>query len=142
MVGKGVGSKLEWSGRAVAAGPVSPVSTGPLFPVACLALPISAFARRTPTHHPKAHKYLVETCKMAANSATELFHKSCFQQLSILTSKRLPSQASPRKVWLSADKQTGPESRHHWCTTQWAEWHSSGPEKHRIGPKMVSEAIS
>ena len=25
---------------------------------------------------------------------------------------------------LSADKRTGSESRHHWCTTQRAEWHS------------------
>ena len=24
----------------------------------------------------------------------------------------------------SADKWTGSESRHHWCLTQWAEWHS------------------
>ena len=36
--------------RAVAAGPVSPVSTGPLFPspMACLALPNRANARQTP----------------------------------------------------------------------------------------------
>ena len=42
--------------RAVAAGPVSPVLTGPLFSslVACLALPISAFARRKPMQRPEA----------------------------------------------------------------------------------------
>ena len=73
--------------RAIAAGLVSLVSTGPLFPplVACLALPISAIARRTPTQCPKAHRYHVETCEMAANSATKLFRKSSFQQLSVLT---------------------------------------------------------
>ena len=66
------------SRRAVAVGPVSPVSTGPLFPslVACLALPISAIAWRTPTQHPEAHRYHVETCEMAANSATELLRES------------------------------------------------------------------
>ena len=42
-------------GRAVAAGPVSPVSTGPLFPslVACLTLPISiacGLSRNAPKH--------------------------------------------------------------------------------------------
>ena len=44
--------------RAIAAGPVSPVSTGPLFPslVACLALSISAVAWRTPTQRPEAHR--------------------------------------------------------------------------------------
>ena len=64
--------------RAVAAGPVSLVSTGPLFPslAACLALPISAISWRTPTKCPEAHRYHVETCEMAANSATELFNKS------------------------------------------------------------------
>ena len=64
--------------RAVAAGPISPVSTGPLFPllVACLAMPISAIAWRTPTQHREAHRYHVETCEMAANSAREMFRKS------------------------------------------------------------------
>ena len=64
--------------RAIAAGPVSPVSTGPLFPslVACLALPISAIAWQTPTQRPEVHRYNVETCEMAANSATELFRGS------------------------------------------------------------------
>ena len=48
----------------------------------------SAIARRTPTQHPKAHRYHVETCKMAANNVTELFHESSFQQLSIFTSEQ------------------------------------------------------
>ena len=57
--------------RAVATGLVSPVSTRPLFPslVACLVLPINAIAWWTPTQHPEAHRYHVETCEMAANSA-------------------------------------------------------------------------
>ena len=63
--------------RAVASGPVSPVLTGPLYPslVACLALPISDIAWQTPTQHPEAHRYHVETCEMAVNSATELFRE-------------------------------------------------------------------
>ena len=107
--------------RAVTASPVSPVSTGPLFPplVACLALPISATAQRTLTQCPKAQRYYVETCEMAANSVTKLFHKSSFKRLSVLTIR-----LHLRRVGLSADKQTRSESRHHWCTTQWAEWHS------------------
>jgi len=79
--------------RAVAAGPVSPVSTRPLFPslVACLALPISAIAWRTLTQHPEAHRYHVEICETAANSATELFRESSNNFL------KLVSQASPAK---------------------------------------------
>ena len=44
-------SSMTENSRAVVTGPVSPVSTGPLFPspVAYLASPISAIARRTPT---------------------------------------------------------------------------------------------
>ena len=51
--------------RAVAAGPVSPVSTGPLFPspVACLALPISAIVWRTPTQRPEAHRYQLKLAR-------------------------------------------------------------------------------
>ena len=73
--------------RAVAAGPVSPVSTGPLFPSldACLAPPIIAIARRTPTQRPQAHRYQVETCMMAVSSATELFDELFSQQLAVLT---------------------------------------------------------
>ena len=91
--------------RAVAAGPVSPVSTRDhFFPhsVACPALP---------TQRHKAHRYHVETYEMAANSATKLLRKSCFQQLSVLTSERLASQLHLRRVWFSAD---GLESRHQW----------------------------
>ena len=76
--------------RAIAPGLVSPVSTVPLFPllVAYLVLPIiSTIARRMPTQRPKAHRYHVETCEMAANNAIELFHESSFQQLSVLTSE-------------------------------------------------------
>ena len=69
--------------RAVAAGSVSPVSTGPLFPSlvacpvpVCLALPISAIAVRTPAQRTEAHRYHVETCEMAANSTTELLRES------------------------------------------------------------------
>lgn len=43
--------------------------------------PISAIAQRSPTQHPKVHRYRVETCEMATNSATELFRRSSFQQL-------------------------------------------------------------
>ena len=80
-------------------GPVSPVSTGHLFPslMACLASPISAIAQWTPTQCPKAHRYHVETCEIAANSGTELFRESSFQKRSVLTSKSLVSQASPVK---------------------------------------------
>ena len=45
--------------RAIAAGPVSLVSTGPLFPIA---LPISAIARRTPKQDPK---YISDMLKLA-----------------------------------------------------------------------------
>ena len=85
-------------GRAVAAGPVSPVSTGPLFPslVACPALPISAFAWRTPTQRPEAHRYHVETLRDGCEQCNRTVPR-VFQQLSILTSKRLVSQASPVK---------------------------------------------
>ena len=57
--------------RAIAASLVSPVSTGPLLssPMACLASPISANPRWTPTQGPKPHRCHVETCEMAANSA-------------------------------------------------------------------------
>ena len=53
-------------------GPVSPVSTGPLFtsPVACVASPI---AQQMLTQGPQAHKWHVETCEMATNSVKELF---------------------------------------------------------------------
>ena len=112
--------------RAVAAGLLSPVSTRPLFPsfVAYLALPISAIAWRTPTQRPGAHRCHVETCEMAANSATELFHESSLQQLSVLVTERRVSQASPAKDVVSADKRTGSKTQHQWCTTQWAKWHS------------------
>ena len=44
--------------RAIAAGPVGQVSTGPHFSslVACLASSLSAIARRTPTRGPQAHR--------------------------------------------------------------------------------------
>ena len=90
--------------------------------------------------HPEVHRYHVETCEMAANSAVP----RVFQQLSVLTSERLISQASPAKGVVSANKRTGLESRvqrngqngirvKHCCLAS---------EKHRIGPKLVSEAIS
>ena len=53
---------------------------------------------------------------MAANSATKLFRKSSFQQLSILTIGQLSFICEGWRFW--------PKSRHHWCTTQWGEWHS------------------
>ena len=128
--------------RAVAAGPVSPVSTGPHFSslVACLVLPISAVAWRTPTQRPEAHRYHVETCKMAANNAVP----RVFQQLSVLTSQRLISQASPVKGVVSADMKTGSESRvQRNCQNGiHVKLCCLASEKHRIGPKLVSEAIS
>ena len=95
--------------RAVTAGLLSPVSTRPLSPsfVAYLALPISAIARWTPTQCPGAQRCHVETCEMAVNSATELFRESSLQQLSVLTSERRVSQASPAKGVVSADKRNG-----------------------------------
>ena len=96
--------------RAVAASPVSPVSTGPLFPspVACLASPISAIARW----------WHVGTCEMAANSAKVLFR--VFQQLILLPSERLVSQASSAKG-VACEISERSESRNQCCTTQWAE---------------------
>ena len=67
--------------RALAASPVSPVSTGPLFPslmvclvshrqtLACLALPISAITWQTPTQGPQAHRWHVETCQKFSGGA-------------------------------------------------------------------------
>ena len=77
--------------RAIASGPVSQVDH---FSLTCLASPISAIAQWTPTQCPKVHRYHVETCEMAVNSATQLFHKSSFQQLSVLACKRMISLAS------------------------------------------------
>ena len=53
--------------RAVAVGPVSLVSTGPLFPspMAYLASPISAIARWMPTQGPQPYTWHLETCEMA-----------------------------------------------------------------------------
>ena len=130
--------------RVVAAGPVSPVSTGPLFPslVACLTLPISAIAWRTLTQRPEAHRYHVETCGMA-NSATELFRES-FNSFPFL---RLVSRAScegygfrpisklDRKADTIGVRRNGQNGIH-------VKLCRLASEKHRIGPKVVSEAIS
>ena len=60
--------------RAVAAGPVSPVSTGPLFLLLGLAwrCQLAPLLGGSPRNAPKH----VETCEMAANSATELLRES------------------------------------------------------------------
>ena len=120
--------------RAVPAGlvsPVSPVSTGPLFDPhswLCLAFPISAIAWRTPTQYPKAHRYHVETCKMAVNSATELFHKS-----SEGCGFRPISKLNPWKG--DGVRQNGQNGIH-------VKLCRLASKKHRIGPNLVSEAIS
>ena len=74
------------SHRAVAAGPVSPVSTGPLFPSPWLAWRCqnSAIALQTPTHGSQVHSRHAETCEMATNSAKKLVR--VFQQLFVLPS--------------------------------------------------------
>jgi len=133
--------------RAVAAGPVSPVSTGPLFPhswlALCLALPISDVAWQTPTQHPKAHRYHVESCEIAANSATELFRESSknFPQTISLASFTCegsgfrPISKLDRKadtIGVRRNGQNGIQVK--LCRL--------ASEKHRIGPKLVSEAIS
>ena len=69
--------------RAVATGPVSPISTGPLFPL-LVACPWPWHCQLAPLlgaghpHNVPKHIgiYHVETCEMAANSATELFCES------------------------------------------------------------------
>ena len=132
--------------RAVAAGPVSPVSTGPLFPslVACLALPISAIAWRTPTQrpdaslasqthfrkrggsgsglrdYPESHRYHVETCEMVANSATELFRESSNNPTFLQANDSLASFTCEGCGFrpISEQDRNGVD---HWCTTQWAE---------------------
>ena len=131
--------------RVVAAGPVSPVSTGPLFPslVACLTLPISAIAWRTPTQRPEAHRYHVETCGMAANSATELFRES-FDNFLFL---RLVSQASCEGCgfWPISKLDRKPDTigvRRNGQNGIHVKLCCLASEKHRIGPKLVSEAIS
>ena len=131
--------------KAIAASPVSPVSTGPLFPslVACLTLPISAIAWRTHTQRPEVHRYHVETCEMAVNSATELFRES-FNNFPFL---RLVSRAScegcdfrpisklDRKANTIGVRCNGQNGIH-------VKLCCLASEKHRIGPKLVSEAIS
>ena len=106
--------------RVIATSLVSPVSTGPLFssPVALASL-VSTIARWTPTQGPKAHRWHVETCKMTANSAKNSFGFS-FQQLSILPSEQLVSQASSGKgVVCEISEQL--ESQKQYCMIQWAE---------------------
>ena len=46
-------------------------------PVACLALPISAITWQTLTHGPQAHRWHVETCKMAENSISPWLGANC-----------------------------------------------------------------
>ena len=152
-------SELESAFRAVAAGSVSPVSTGPLFPslVACLTLSISAIAWRTLTQRPEAHRYTmlklagwrtVQHCSASLSTSFRSYHRrrnqggtggACppsFQSVPCMfcppNQKVFPTPLLTislasflRRVWLSADtdKQAGSESRHHWCTTQWAEWY-------------------
>ena len=102
-------------------------------------------AWRTPTQCPKAHRYHVKTCKVAANSATELFRKSSFQQLSVHTIGRLGficegwSFCPISKQYWKADtigvRRNGQNGIH-------VKLCRLASEKHCIGPKMVSEAIS
>ena len=91
--------------------------------MAYLALSISAIAWETPTQRPEAHRYPVKTCEMAVNSATELFRESSIN-FPFLQANDYSRNLHLQRVWLSADKWTGSESWHHWCTTKWAEWHS------------------
>ena len=61
--------------RPIATGLVCLVSTGPLFLslMVCLAFPISVITWRMLTHHSQAHRWHVENCDMATNSAKEVF---------------------------------------------------------------------
>ena len=103
-----------------------------------MALPISAIARRTPTQRPEAHRYRVETCEMAANSATKLFRKSSFQQLFILTIAQLgficrhpPLVHDPmgRMTFLSSGLREA------------SNWPKNGLRSNRIAPKFLGEHV-
>ena len=135
--------------QAVAASPASPVSIRPIFPhswlAPCLqALPISVIARRTPAQRPEEVRYHVETCEMAANSATELFRESSFQQLSVLMISlasftcegcgfRLISEADQKADTIGV-RRNGQNCIH-------VKLCRLASKKHRIDPRMVSEAI-
>ena len=87
--------------------------------LACLVLPISASAQWTPMQGTQAHRRHFESSKMAANSVKELF-RVFQQQLSILPSERLVSQASSA-MGVACKICERSESRNQCCTTQWAE---------------------
>ena len=72
--------------RAVATGPVSPVSTGPLFPspMACLASPNRANAQQTPMARTQRGDMLQHNTRWFANSAKD----RVFQQFSVLPTGR------------------------------------------------------
>ena len=134
--------------RAVAAGPVSPVSTGPLFPslVACLALPISAIAWRTPTNAPK---HIGTMLKCARWLRTVQPNCSASLPTTFCSYKRMISLASftcegcgfrlisklDQKANTIGVRRNGQNGIH-------AKLCRLASEKHRIGPKLVSEAIS
>ena len=94
--------------RVVAAGPVSPVSTGPLF-TSLVAWPGVANQRHCSADAPEAHNYHVETCEMTAHSATELFHVSS-NNFPFLQANDQSHKLRLQRVWLQADKRTGSES--------------------------------
>ena len=129
--------------RVVAAGPVSLVSTGPLFPsiVACLALPIIPVAQWTPTQCPEA-----TMLKLARWLRTVQQNHSVSLPRTFHSYKRTISLASftcegcgfwpISKLDRKADTIGVRRNGHH------VKLCCLASEKHRIGPKLVSEAIS
>ena len=108
--------------RVVATSSVSPVSTGQLFPslVACLELPISAIAHQTPMQGPPSTQVTCWNLRDGCKQCKKYSSKFSSQQLSVLPSKQLVSQASSAKG-MTCEISEQSESRNQCCTTQWAE---------------------
>ena len=106
--------------RAVATGPVSPVSTGPLFPspMACLASPNRANAQRTPMARTQRGDMLKNYKRWLRTVWKNFF--GVFQQLSILPSERLVSQALSAKG-VACENSERSESRNQCYMAQRAE---------------------
>jgi len=82
---------------------------------------------------------------MAANSATKLFRKSSFQQLSILTIGQLGFICKGWGFWLISEQDRKADTlgvRPNGQNGIYVKHCHLASKKHRIGPKMVSEAIS
>ena len=132
--------------RVVAASSVSPVSTGPLYSLTCgLHCQLAPLLIGRPCKAPKDTSDMLKLERWL-QTVRKNSSKSSSQQLSIFPSKQLVSGVDCKISEPS-------ESRNQCCTTQWAEkvdiytynviWTCClASEKHRIDPKMVSEAIS